>query len=270
MIQGFNSSLDSNEAPLTHSVAGLRWIDFELRPNSHLRSHSHGTPHLCIIQKGHFQERDGVAYHHCKKDTARLSRAGINHELFTEKEAPSGKMIELLPGWGYNDQRFWKNEQANVYLSIENDRVLQDLMAILDELGSFSTRPFLLVRQLLANHAFSDYQRPSWYDDVRTFLDRNYLEPSLPVRIANETGLHRTHFARQFFRAFGCSVQEYTRVQRLDYAARLIRKDKLPLSAIAHECRFSDQSHLTRSFKRYFGQTPGAYKRMVLSSQSKA
>ena len=32
-----------------------------------------------------------------------------------------------------------------------------------------------------------------------------------------------------------------------------------PLSAVAYTCGFSDQSHLTRIFKKIFGITPGAY-----------
>jgi|GEM_PF-4940795 len=262
---------ESKEPPAAQAIAGLRWIDFELRPHSHIQSHSHGELHLCIVQSGQFEEREGKRYHRCSVDIARLSRPGVSHELYTEKDASSGKMIELLPGWGYNDPRFLKEDMSNVYLSLSDDRALiHDIVTNLEKSEIISLKPFLLVRQLLANHAFAEYQRPSWYDEVKAYLDDNYLEQSLSIRLAIETGLHRTHFARQFFRAFGCSVGEYTRVQRLDHAIYLIRNSALPLSAIAHECMFSDQSHLTRSFKTYVGLTPGMYKQLSSATQSTA
>jgi AraC family transcriptional regulator len=41
----------------------------------------------------------------------------------------------------------------------------------------------------------------------------------------------------------------------------LIHRTDLSLTAIAHQCQFSDQSHFIRSFRAYTDMTPGEYKR---------
>ena len=53
---------------------------------------------------------------------------------------------------------------------------------------------------------------------------------------------------------------------RLHLARRLIVAGQ-PLSAVAAEAGFSDQSHLTRLFGRSYGMTPGAYARNFIQDR---
>lgn len=67
---------------------------------------------------------------------------------------------------------------------------------------------------------------------------------------------------RNFKQAAGNSVKDVTRVMRFEQVRnRLLLFPDTNLSALAHELGYTDQSHLSREFKRYSGSTPGAFAR---------
>jgi AraC-like DNA-binding protein len=80
--------------------------------------------------------------------------------------------------------------------------------------------------------------------------------------IAREAELSTFHLIRVFRAAFGLPPYKYLEQVRIQQARRLIRHG-LPLMHVVHATGFSDQSHLTRYFKRVVGVTPGSYARAV-------
>jgi len=75
--------------------------------------------------------------------------------------------------------------------------------------------------------------------------------------LASKVGLSRFHFIRLFRENIGMTPRAYTRNIRLIQAKRLIHAGT-SLAEVASATRFSDQSHLTREFKRVYGTSPGA------------
>jgi AraC-like DNA-binding protein len=71
--------------------------------------------------------------------------------------------------------------------------------------------------------------------------------------------LSKYHFLRAFARAFGLSPHAYQMRLRVDLARYYIDQGR-PLSFVAYDAGFADQSHLTRCFKGCFGVTPGEYR----------
>lgn len=70
------------------------------------------------------------------------------------------------------------------------------------------------------------------------------------------------YLSREFARWVGVPQHRYQILARVAQARRLI-DEGLDLSAIAGQVGFTDQSHLTRWFKRMWGTTPGAYARSI-------
>jgi AraC family transcriptional regulator len=64
-----------------------------------------------------------------------------------------------------------------------------------------------------------------------------------------------------FRRYYHSSVGSYVRGLRLEWAVRELERDDRPVSAIAAEAGFSDQSHFTRECARRYGFTPAAHRR---------
>ena len=78
--------------------------------------------------------------------------------------------------------------------------------------------------------------------------------------LAAECGLSLRALQRQFRRVFSLTPQEFLLKTRVAAACRLLRTTERPLSDIATECGFSDQSSFTQHFKRRLGVTPRSFR----------
>jgi AraC family transcriptional regulator len=102
---------------------------------------------------------------------------------------------------------------------------------------------------------------PLWLHRVDDCLRAN---PLLPLTdIAREAGVHPVHLSRTFRRFRGLSFASYRNQIRILSAARQLENRETPITSIALECGFTDQSHLTRTFKRLTGYTPAAFRRLA-------
>jgi AraC family transcriptional regulator len=100
---------------------------------------------------------------------------------------------------------------------------------------------------------------PSWAYEARDLLHDRFHESLNLKEIAATFGVHSVHLARQFKRTFGWTVGDYVRRLRVEFVCQQLETGK-PLAELALRAGFSDQSHLTRIFKRFTGQTPGEYR----------
>jgi len=87
---------------------------------------------------------------------------------------------------------------------------------------------------------------------IHAHLDQNIALADLAT-VAN---LSEFHFARLFKQTTGLPPHQFVIHQRVERAKRLITAGRLSLAQIAIEVGFSDQSQLTRHFKRLVGVTP--------------
>jgi AraC-like DNA-binding protein len=94
---------------------------------------------------------------------------------------------------------------------------------------------------------------------ARDFLERHLTDRVRLTDIASAAGLPPFRLFRAFERATGMSPHTYQRQARIRLATRLIRIGH-SLAEIAVAAGFADQAHLTRSFQRSLGVTPGAYR----------
>jgi AraC family transcriptional regulator len=101
-----------------------------------------------------------------------------------------------------------------------------------------------------------------WLDRVRDLL-HDEPGPRALADLAREVGRHPIYLARAFRARFGTSVGEYARCLRVERARRLLHHRSLSLSEVAARAGYSDQSHLTRDFRRSFGQSPGSYRKLI-------
>jgi AraC-like DNA-binding protein len=87
-------------------------------------------------------------------------------------------------------------------------------------------------------------------------------DPSLCIGAwAAEAGLHLGSVSRGFGQAFGMTPVGYRLIQRTRRALDAILASRDPLSAIAQDCGFADQAHMTRAITRMTQTTPAALRR---------
>lgn len=101
---------------------------------------------------------------------------------------------------------------------------------------------------------------PRWLERVLERIDDEFgLRHSL-ASLARAAGIHPVHLAREFRRRFGCTVGHYIRQRRVEFACHRLRATREPLSVIASDVGFADQSHFTKAFRRLVGITPGDFR----------
>jgi AraC family transcriptional regulator len=101
---------------------------------------------------------------------------------------------------------------------------------------------------------------PRWLREAQELLHESFAERLGLSTLAESAGIDPSHFARAFRRWFGCSVGEYVRRLRLQYAAEQLAASKRPLAEVALAAGFYDQSHFTNAFKLHMGLTPAEYR----------
>jgi transcriptional regulator GlxA family with amidase domain len=82
---------------------------------------------------------------------------------------------------------------------------------------------------------------------------------------ARLSGLSPDHFVQVFRSALGCTPHQYLVQCRLRHARELIASEshRWSLAEIALAAGFFDQAHLTRHFRRAFGQSPGQWRQQT-------
>ncbi len=100
-------------------------------------------------------------------------------------------------------------------------------------------------------------------------LIKEYLHDNLSSNISLEqlvkiTNLNRSYLIRVFRNAVGMTPYTYLNQIRVEKAKQLL-KQGMSIADVAIMVGMSDQSHLTRHFKRIVGITPGRYRTMSIS-----
>lgn len=98
------------------------------------------------------------------------------------------------------------------------------------------------------------------------FASQHFAEPLAVSQLAVQAGLSTSQFQREFRRVFNMTPGAYLTQVRLQAARHLLAHSPQPLSAIALDCGFHDQSHFTKRFQAATGLGPRAYRRRFAPS----
>lgn len=95
--------------------------------------------------------------------------------------------------------------------------------------------------------------------------------PLTLAKLAQEAGVSVRHFGRAFSASVGMPPHQYILRQRVE-RARVLVSQGVPLAEVAQRVGFSDQSQLSRTFRRFTGCSPSAFRSgrqiVALSSMS--
>ncbi|MCE8053329.1 helix-turn-helix transcriptional regulator [Halomonas daqingensis] len=97
---------------------------------------------------------------------------------------------------------------------------------------------------------------------VMAFVEQHLGSTIRVTDMACQTRLSLSHFSHAFTHTFGEPPLAYVTRRRLMKACELMRNSDEPLSSIARDCGFYDQSHFTRHFHRRLGMTPQSWRRL--------
>jgi AraC family transcriptional regulator len=121
-----------------------------------------------------------------------------------------------------------------------------------------------LILELVAEACRIDNRRhinpPAWLHQVQEILHERFRDAPPLRHIAKLVQIHPVYMATAFKAHFRCTIGEYVRRLRLEYACRELGQPGKSLAEIASAAGFADQSHLSRVFKQKLGVTPTEYR----------
>lgn len=100
------------------------------------------------------------------------------------------------------------------------------------------------------------------------YIDENYMNDIKITTLSEMSNMSDSTFLRTFKRDFSLTPKRYIISRRLKKVAELLSTSDKAFCEISILCGFSDQSHMTREFKRVTGITPSAYQRKMQAGQA--
>jgi len=228
-----------------------------------LAGHGHASPHLCIVLRGGFAESTGRRSERADRGVVRISAAATAHELRFGAEGGVCTVIEVTAR-DAAAAREWAAPLPQRFLRDERSRQLGLALAAAAARDAAGFAAESLALRLLARATPSTSgAAPAWLPRALAWLHRHWSEPLAVARLAAAVDVHPVHLARVFRRHLGRTPSEYAAALRLHAARHALRASTLPISSVAQDSGFADQSHLGRGFRRRYGATPGAWRRML-------
>jgi AraC family transcriptional regulator len=133
----------------------------------------------------------------------------------------------------------------------------------IDELSVLSIEGLtleLLAETLRLASSIPERKPPPWLKKVREILHDDLAAPGSLDVIADSVGVHPAHLARVFRQFLGCTVGDYLRQLRAEFACRLLITSETPLVEIALAAGYADQSHFSRMIRRHTGVSPTEFR----------
>lgn len=134
---------------------------------------------------------------------------------------------------------------------------LADDLALEEEAVAWA---FALERQR-RDAADPDGLRGRWLRTVRGWVEERPERPPDVAAIAARFGMGRSQFSHRFRAVTGATPAAFMLGVRLDQAVERLRHTRDTLEHIARDLGFADAVHLSKCFRRRFGQPPGAFRR---------
>jgi AraC family transcriptional regulator len=102
--------------------------------------------------------------------------------------------------------------------------------------------------------------RPAWLERARECLHQGLSRRWTLEALAGAAEVEPSRLVRGFRRHLRTTPADYLRQLRVQEARALLAGSERPVAEIALDLGFTDQSHLTRVFRRSFGETPAAFR----------
>lgn len=252
------------DARARREIGELMLIESHHAAGSRLPRHSHEHAYFCLNFGGRYAERYGRRTRDCRTGMVVFHPPGECHAQ-EHDGVVSSLNVELGGAWLRRiadliaplDQ---PAEFAGDEIAAAGAEILRELRRDdRDSVLAIEGLTFEILAASARRKETVDKRAPRWLRGACELLD-SQLEPASLRAFAAEAGVHPVHFAATFRRFLGCSLGEYQRRRRFEYARAKLADGSMSLAEIAADAGFADQAHLARTFKRFSGMTPSAYR----------
>jgi AraC family transcriptional regulator len=258
---------------MRHQVAcvpGFTLMSGTHQEGARLPRHSHDDPSLCYVFRGRFTEYSRGNTAECATDTLKLTPAGETHwnrfvagetrglrvDIDRSRFAASPAIDRVLGERVHIDGFGARGVMRRISAELQQD----------DDVSRLAIEGLLL--ELLAGLARESLPQrgprlPEWLRRADAIVRELYATRVALGDVAEAVGVAPATLARGYRAVFHLTVGERVRRLRIERAARELMATDSPLSMVALQAGFYDQSHFTNAFRRQMGVTPGEYRRRM-------
>ncbi|HKX32694.1 MAG TPA: AraC family transcriptional regulator [Blastocatellia bacterium] len=240
-------------------------------PHYRTPPHSHHRALLCFVLQGAYTETYGKRTRECRASSMLFHPAEESHVEHFHEAGGHSFVIEIEPQW----MDRLREQVALIDAPAEFHGGVLELLArrLYHEFvrtdGPLDGASGLVIEGLILEMIGEISRRrsprtagslPNWLQRARELIHQRFAEPLTLAEIAGAVEVHPVHLAQMFHKSYRCTVGDYVRQRRIDYACHALAATETPIVEIALAAGFCDQSHFTRTFKRSLGVVPSQYR----------
>ena len=236
-------------------------------PGYQTPKHTHKRALFCYVMQGNYTEIYGKKTRECRSSALLFHPPGELHAEHFHDAGGRSFLIEMAPGWMTQVQQQLKvTDEAADFYGGSFELLARKLYR---EFGQSDSSSSLIIEGLMMEMLGETLRRstakeihhsPRWLQQAKELLHARFTENLTLADVAQNVGIHPVHLAQTFHKTYQCTVGEYVRKLRIEYACQELATSVKPIVDIALAAGFCDQSHFTRTFKRIIGAAPSQYR----------
>ena len=255
------------ESLRSHKVASFALSDRFYPPNFKTPKHSHRRALFCFVIEGGYTESYGGHTRECCSSNLLFHPADELHAEHFHDSGGHSFIIEIEPLWldrvrEYRGMLEASAEFKGGVMELLGRRLYKEFLQM-DDISALIIDGLMLEMMGEAtrrDRLKNDAHPPRWLEQAREILHADFAKSLKLADIAQAVGVHPVHLAQTFHKSYRCTVGDYVRQLRIEYACQQLATSESPIVEIALAAGFCDQSHFTRTFKRLTGTCPSQYR----------
>jgi len=248
-------------------IAGLILTETLYPARVKVPHHSHEDPYICLVLKGSFTETYGRKSRECSAMTLAFHPQGEIHSQHFHNVGVHSFNVEVERDYEERVRQYsaildYSADFHGGFLAWLGIKLFNEFRQM-DKVSPLAIEGLLLEIIAAASRSQDKIsgKRPArWLEQARELLHARFAETLTAAEIADAVDVHPVHLAREFHKYYQCTIGEYLRKLRIDFACHEIISSDSTLAEIALGAGFFDQSHFSRTFKCHTGLTPTEFR----------
>lgn len=108
------------------------------------------------------------------------------------------------------------------------------------------------------------------FESANDYIEQNFSKKITLDTVATAFGYSHSYFSRLFKAVCGMNFFDYLSIFRLKKSTALLQNSDLKIESVAFSCGYNSLRSYNRAFQKYFGQSPGNYRKLFLSQSKSA
>lgn len=251
----------------TRRVASFELSERVYSPGYQTPKHTHKQALFCFVMQGHYTESYGSKMRECTSSMLLFHPPGELHAESFHEVGGRSFIVEIAPDWlaRVREQLPVAESSADFHggvFELLARKLYREFTH--EDCASPLIIEGLMLEMLGETTRWRTSQNtpgsPRWLQQARELLQARFAETLTLADVAQTVGVHPVHLAQTFRKTYQCTIGEYVRKLRIEYACHELTNSAKPIVDIALAAGFCDQSHFTRTFRRVVGAAPSQYR----------